>query len=144
MKSKRSIIAILVFLTGIMTACSKDDSTTPSSPATVKESLGSGTWRITYFWDTDHEETGHFTGYSFTFGDPGVVAATNGSVDVTGTWSTLTDDSSLKLVLSFANPADFQDLSSDWRIVESTGLKIRLEDVSGGNGGTDYLTFEKN
>lgn len=35
-------------------------------------------------------------------------------------------------------------LSDDWDVLERTDTKIRLIDVSGGNGGTDYLTFEKN
>ena len=39
---------------------------------------------------------------------------------------------------------EYMDLSDDWDIVERTDTKIRLQDVSGGNGGTDYLTFEKN
>ena len=34
-------------------------------------------------------------------------------------------------------------LNDDWHILEQTAKKIKLEDVSGGNGGTDYLTFEQ-
>jgi hypothetical protein len=47
-------------------------------------------------------------------------------------------------MLSFTAPSDFEDLSDDRHILEQTADKIRLEDVSGGNGGTDYLNFEKN
>jgi hypothetical protein len=46
--------------------------------------------------------------------------------------------------LFFASPADFADLSDDWDVVSRTDSKVQLIDVSGGNGGTDYLTFEKN
>ena len=34
-------------------------------------------------------------------------------------------------------------LSDDWDILEYTSGRIRLIDVSGGDGSTDYLTFEK-
>ena len=44
----------------------------------------------------------------------------------------------------FSAPADFAELSDDWDIISHTALKIELIHVSGGNGGTDLLTFEKN
>ena len=47
-------------------------------------------------------------------------------------------------ITSFASPAIFEDLSEDWEILSRTASKIELKYVSGGNGGTDLLTFEKN
>ena len=44
----------------------------------------------------------------------------------------------------FASPADFADLSEDWDIISHSASKIELKHVSGGDGGTDLLTFEKN
>ena len=38
----------------------------------------------------------------------------------------------------------FEDLNDDWDFISQSSTKIELIDVSGGNGGTDYLTFEKN
>ena len=38
---------------------------------------------------------------------------------------------------------DFEDLNDDWDIISQSSSKIELIDISGGNGGTDYLTFEK-
>jgi hypothetical protein len=46
--------------------------------------------------------------------------------------------------ISFASPPDFEELSDDWDFISQSSSKIELIDVSGGNGGTDYLTFEKN
>ena len=43
----------------------------------------------------------------------------------------------------FTTPAEFMDLSDDWDVINITDSKIELIDVSGGNGGTDYLTFER-
>jgi hypothetical protein len=44
----------------------------------------------------------------------------------------------------FLSPADFEELSEDWSILSISPSKIELKHVSGGNGGTDFLTFEKN
>ena len=44
----------------------------------------------------------------------------------------------------FGSPADFAELSEDWDIISHSATKIELKHVSGGNGGTDLLTFEKN
>ena len=121
-----------------------DNSNTAINTTTVSNTITTGSWRVTYYWDTDQEETSSFSGYSFVFGAGNVLTATKNGTAVTGTWSTLLDDSVTKLVLNFATPADFEEISDDWHVVERTATKIRLQDVSGGNGGTDYLTFERN
>jgi hypothetical protein len=56
------------------------------------------------------------------------------------------DDSldDLDFIISFASPANFRELSEDWEILSRTASKIKLKHVSGGNGGTDLLTFEEN
>lgn len=38
----------------------------------------------------------------------------------------------------------FEDLNDNWDFVTHSSTKIELIDSSGGNGETDYLTFEKN
>ena len=109
----------------------------------------SGTWAITYYFD-DADETSDYAGYTFTFGASNVITATNGTNTYTGTW-TITDSNSsddsiddLDFNIVFTAPPDFEELSDDWDIVEVTDTKIELIDISGGGGGTDYLTFEKN
>ena len=44
----------------------------------------------------------------------------------------------------FVAPPDFEDLTDDWDIVSRTNTQVQLIDISGGGGGTDYLTFQKN
>ena len=143
MKSIRLIFLLFI----VATACNQDDSTN-SNQTKVVNTVSSGTWRITYFNDTDKDETTNFTGYNFTFGSS--LTATKGSTTYTGTWS-VTDSNSnddtmddLHFNILFTAPPDFEDLSDDWKILEMTDTKIKLVDVSGGGGGTDYLTFEKN
>lgn len=135
----------IIFLSIFFFSCSRDNSTTPViTPAYVSNVVTSGNWRVTLYVDSGQDETSHFSGYNFVFASGGSVVATKNGTSVSGTWSTLLDDSQTKLVLNFATPADFIEISDDWHVIEQTANLIRLEDVSGGNGGVDYLTFEKN
>jgi hypothetical protein len=158
MRKKIEYISGVILLFLILTvSCSKDSSSdnNTSTADQVATMIKSGSWSITYFYDTDHEETGNFSGYSFTFNEDGTVVAVNGNTTVAGTWS-ITDNSSSSsdddgnsssndndLNLFFSSPDDFQDLTDDWDIVSISNNQIELIDVSGGNGGTDLLTFTK-
>lgn len=140
--------------------CSTDDddgSTNNNSQqiAEIESTAQSGAWRITNFNDSGQNETSDFNGYEFTFNTDGSLVATNGSNAITGTWS-VTDDSNsnddsssnddidFNIFFPVPESSDFEDLNDDWDIVSTSSTKIELIDVSGGNGGTDTLTFEKN
>ncbi len=132
-----------------MTACKKEDNPKSDTVAGVTNLATDGTWKVTYFFD-DSDETTNFTGYNFTFGNDNVLTASNGSNSYTGTWS-VTDSNSdddnlneLHFNVAFSTPVNFEDLTDDWNFVEKTETLMKLSDVSGGNGGTDFLTFEKN
>ena len=154
---KLSFYSILacVFMLSTASTCSNDDNPSSSSdPNPVINTVNQGTWRVTYYYDTDSDETSDFTGYNFTFGASNVLSATNGTNTYTGSWSVTSDDSDdsnddssssdLDFNILFASPANFAELSDDWDIISRTDTKVQLIDISGGNGGTDYLTFEKN
>jgi len=146
------LIACL-FLVNTASMCSSDDDSSSSNDVTpIVNTVTDGTWRITLFDEDGNDHTNDFTGYNFTFGDSNVLTATNGSSTVTGLWSVTNDDSSnddnpgsdIDFNILFTSPDDFAELSEDWHILERTSTKIRLRHISGGNGGTDLLTFEKN
>ncbi|MUV03565.1 hypothetical protein GN157_07565 [Flavobacterium rakeshii] len=137
----------------VLLSCSSDDDNSPVNTDTsqIVSAAQSGTWSITSFVDSGNDETNHFTDYAFTFGSNGVLTAVNGDTTVTGTWSVTTDDSNddnpsgdVDFNITFASPADFVDLTDDWDVVTVTSTTISLIDVSGGNGGTDTLVFQKN
>lgn len=137
-----------------MAGCSDDDSkpNVNGNATAVANNLKSGTWRITEFMEDDGVMTDHFQGYNFTFGTNNVITATNGTNTYTGVWSVTDDKSSddknndgdIDLNIAFASPDTFTELTEDWKVSARTGIQINLYHVSGGNGGTDYLTFEKN
>lgn len=155
-KNKSSIMVALLFAL-IISSCSSDDNNNNITPppavnnvADVVNTVSTGTWRITYYYDTDQEETSSFNGYNFTFGASNVLTAANGTNNYSGSWS-VTDSNSnddnpsdLDFNIAFTTPAQFEELTDDWEIIEKSATIIKLRDVSGGNGGTDYLTFTKN
>lgn len=154
MNSKNFKIIFFLVLVGLFTftSCSSNDDAPPIDQIQnqVKNNLQSGTWKITKFLDSGDDETNHFTGYNFTFGSNGTLTVANGSNTFNGTWS-ITDSNSnddtqddLELVINFNLTNDFEDLNDDWDFVSQSSTKIELIDISGGNGGTDNLTFEKN
>ena len=137
-----------VFSVVCVSSCKKDDTSTLEGQ--IRSNIEDGKWRISKFIDSGTDETGNFTGYNFDFGPSGSVTATNGTNSYNGTWS-ITDSNSdddnlsdLDFNLNFNVTNNFQDLNDNWDFISQTETKIELIDVSGGNGGTDYLTFVKN
>ncbi len=143
---------VLSFLL-IMLSCSSEDAAMADNSAEIEQikiNAKSGTWRITSYVDSGQNETNDYTGYNFTFNVDGALMASDGSNTINGTWS-VTDDSDIDdnsndidFNIFFSTPPNFEELSDDWDIVSTSQTKIELIDVSGGNGGTDTLIFEKN
>jgi len=160
MKNNISLITLTVLVL-LFISCSSDNSddvNAANNMADIQEIsnlVSTGTWAITSFIDSGSDETTNFTGYGFSFNADGMLVADNGTNTIDGTWS-VTDDSSnddsnddssnddIDFNIFFASPPNFNELSEDWDIVSRTTSRIELIHVSGGNGGTDNLTFEKN
>jgi hypothetical protein len=134
---------ITIFLSS-NSGCKKDDNGVDSAGqvTALNQTAQAGSWKITYFFDNT-DETNHFTGYTFVFNTNGTVTASNGTTTTNGTWSGGYDDSTVKLYLNFGTATPFLELNDDWHLVSQSATKIILQDVSGGGGGTGYLTFEK-
>ncbi|CAM3656114.1 hypothetical protein FLGE108171_08675 [Flavobacterium gelidilacus] len=154
-KIKLIPLLAMIFMLNVASMCSNDDDSNSSSnsdPVPVINTMSQGTWRITFYEDSGENHTNYFTGYNFTFGTSNVLTASNGVDIYTGIWSVTNSDTNddspsndLDFNILFTSPTNFSDeLSDDWDILSRTDTKVELVDVSGGNGGTDYLTFEKN
>lgn len=145
MRGVRNLFLILSVLIG----CTDKDNNN-SNQISVINTITSGNWKITSFIDSGDDETNHFTGYVFTFVDPGALNATNGTNNYMGAWKindSNTDDDTLddlSFIIDFPIPPDFEELSEDWDIIELTETRLKLQHISGGGGGTDVLIFEKN
>jgi len=153
----RLVVVALIMVSITSLSCSSDDDNNQEQPDQqvinqIENNLINGSWRITKFIDSDEDETQHFTGFNFIFGTDGLLTAGNGSNTYEGSWSITDSDNSdddnstddLDFNIEFNLSNDFEDLNDDWDIITQSSTKIELIDISGGNGGTDYLTFEKN
>ncbi len=135
----------------VASMCSSDDNSAFNvSQTDMINTVSSGTWRVTLYNDSGTIRTSNFTGYNFTFATNSSITATNGINTYSGTWSIIDTNSNddnlydLDFNIAFSAPTNFADITDDWHILSKTATKIEFIDVSGGNGGTDYLTFEKN
>lgn len=146
---KKSILSIclMVFTVIIFNSCSEDDSITDNQQE-IENIIQANTFIITKFIDSGTDELGYFTCYSFVFNTNGTVTATSQNNTYNGTWSISSsnngDDSpdDIDFNLNFNLTNEFEELNDDWNIISYNSNEIELIDVSGGNGGTDYLTFE--
>ncbi|TFG76565.1 MAG: hypothetical protein E4H26_04380 [Flavobacteriales bacterium] len=155
MKLKSVITISIVLIAMFIISCSNDNSNANDAGTmdadAVKNAVINGDGQISYYFDTDKEETLEYAGFVFNFNADGSLSATDGNTALSGAWSrTVADNSTDDLSdddvdfnILFATPAKFEKLSDDWEIKTYSANKIELIDVSGGNGGTDLLTFEK-
>lgn len=157
-KTIYSAFLIMISFSLMSSTCSSDDDDiTTDNSVIINEVTGiaiTDSWSVTSYIDSGQDETTDFTNYEFTFLSNGTVTASNGSNEEAGTWSVTdsnsNDDSSsdddVDFNINFNVPTSsvFFDLNDDWDIVSYTSTTISLRDVSGGNGGTDTLVFQKN
>lgn len=107
------------------------------------QALTSGVWYITYFFD-DTDQSTDFTDFEFDFASDGTATATDLSGTTNGSWSTSAgDETPLELNLNFGTSIPLDEIAEDWDVLEVTNDIIRLKDLSGGDGSTDFLTFER-
>ena len=153
------LLISLVSLSSCSTSDDGDDNNNQNNNAAeiqqIEDAAESGTWRVASMVDSGQDETSDFNGYEFTFNPNGTISATNGVNTYTGSWS-VTDDSNssddsssdddidFNIQFQVSDDHDFDDLNDDWDVVSHSSTTISLIDISGGNGGTDTLVFQKN
>lgn len=135
---------------GLLTSCSK----WKNDQKQINKAAIDGTWIVSSYIDDGDDETADFTTFRLDFLDDGILNGTDllssNSNPYVGSWS-VTDSNSnddnnledLDFNINFAVGNKLDDLSDDWDIISYTDTEIKLIDVSGGGGGTDYLTLTK-
>lgn len=109
-----------------------------------------GTLKITFYWDTDFNETINFNILNFSFEANNALTATDGINTYNGTWL-ITDTSGyidnladLKFDITLTSPINFVETINEWEVIDKSQSYIKLKNVIGDKGGTDILTFSKN
>ena len=144
----------LLFALILFTSCNDDDDQveTPNAQTIeeIQSNVISGTWSIILYNDSGVDETSDYNAYTFTFNSNGELQASNGNETYTGTWSVTgsnssdTSNSDVDFNIAFSTPEILVELTDDWDVETYTSTTLELLDVSGGDGTTDFLTFEKN
>jgi hypothetical protein len=141
----KNALTLVLLAAGVFGAISCDDDDdkdrTSERSEAIENILEDGTWRVTYFFDSDMDETTDFESFIFTFNSDGSVQAVSPNDIIDGQWSTeASGDSGVKVNLSFP---DDNDLFDDWHVVENSAIELELMHESGGSADTDYLTFNR-
>ncbi len=151
---KSAILALALIAVGCSSDSEDDLTQDPTvSIQAVTDIAVSGSWTISSYVDSGTDETSDYNGYTFNFSADGSLEAVNGTTVVTGSWSVTNDDSSddddydsdddIDFNIFFSAPPIFEELTDDWDIVSRSSTRIELIDISGGDGSTDFLVFEK-
>lgn len=104
-------------------------------------------WYVNLLEDDGTNETCDYVAYEFNFNSDETVVATSANNTINGTWTVTNSSSGLDLLLNFEITGEndpFDDLNDDWDVSNFNSESIELIDISGGNGGTDYLNFGRN
>ena len=148
----KKIIVVVVLL--ILVACNaNDDANNGTHPnANIVTDLPQGTWKVTYFFDDNTDQTNSFSGFNFNFDASGWVTAGNDIFSETGSWmyedasNDSTDDDGIEndeeLILVFSDTGFFGVLSDNWHITSASATKVELFDERG-DGTMQFLTFSK-
>ena len=95
MKNKFLYLVVVLSVLNVLYSCSKNDSVEEADTITaadigaIKMAVIGTDWHITYYFDTDKEETSDYDGYVFTFNEDGTLGVTDGNTAVSGAWSVI-------------------------------------------------------
>jgi hypothetical protein len=134
MKSARLTFVISFISLLFFSSCKKEP---------VARVLTHGTWKVTVFSENGIDETFQFLGYEFIFHGNETVEAIRGNSKIRGSWSTAGEYDNNDLFLNFGDAAPLNELNEIWQVLENRPAQVRLAHATGGNGGTDMLTLER-
>lgn len=146
-------VLVLFLCSTFLLSCNDDNPVNNDQSAikSVESKMSNGVWRISNFYDFDHDnDITIYEGYHFTFGANNVVTATIGLETYTGSWSVTSRNpgnpslSKLGFNITFSDPNLTVNFNNDWNIESNSVLELNLSRISRKKGGTDYLTISKN
>ncbi|GGG06593.1 hypothetical protein GCM10011344_03820 [Dokdonia pacifica] len=115
----------------------EDDVTFLEGVLTAENSV----WFVSSYTEDNNDETAIFNGFEFEFNIDGTATANNSGTITNGTWAHINNET--ELLLNFGTSSPLDELEDDWDIISVTETQVELQDVSGGNGGTDTLILTR-
>lgn len=117
---KRIVLFLALLLVASFGACSNNNDD-------LKDTITTGTWRVSYYIDDGDDDTSLFNGYVFRFLSDGTVTVTRPNLPVApGTWNEHDDD--LRLDLSFGAAGLLERLNEDWVVARVDDNELLLNE----------------
>lgn len=148
-----------ILLLGVFALSSCEDATNVNQDNTAAKimevenrAINGQQWRITNFRQSGADHTTMFNGYIFEFDSNGLLTSTNGSENLSGTWSvrdigndgvSKSEFDAVDFSIVFTNPTSFVDLAGNWEISSMTDSKIELRHSDPNGSQPDLITFER-
>lgn len=108
----------------------------------LEDILTDGLWFVASYVEDSDDQTSNYAGYELDFNIDGTVTASNGSNTNNGNWAVISGGN--QMVLNFGTDLPFEEFNDDdWNVLSVSSTEVIIQDVSGGNGGTDTLTLQK-
>jgi len=128
MKTKviRTVLSIIV-IASLTVSCKKEDNSPSSSNPFLSSTITSGSWRVSYYHESNDDHTTDFSGYTFTFFSNGTMTATHSSGTTNGTWQ-IDDRNANEFHMSLGNNMPLNKLDHGWLIISQTSSEIRMKD----------------
>lgn len=120
--------------------CTENGGNGNGNTGTLATTLVDGLWVVSSYTEDSDDQTSNYSDYTLNFTGDGAVVADNGTA-IIGTWAAQNSDS--ELALNFGNTAPFDEFNDTWGVISVIDTQVELQDVSGGNGGTDTLILNK-
>ena len=99
----------------------------PNNNDDLKDTITTGTWRVSYFIENGDEDTSLFHGYVFTFKPDGAVSVNRPSLPLApGTWNEYNNDN--RLTLDFGQSGLLERLNEDWVVAKVDDNAILLNE----------------
>ena len=108
----------------------------------LEDILTDGLWIVASYFEDSDDQTSNYVGYELNFNMNGTVSASNGTTINNGTWAVFSSGN--QMALNFGTDLPFEEFNDDdWDVISVSSTEVVIQDISGGNGGTDTLTLQK-
>jgi hypothetical protein len=123
---KKAIFLVTIVMA--FSACKNNDNI--ADIETNKKIISNGSWKVSYFFDKDKDETSDFAGHTLQFMDNGVFKVSNSTATYQGTWSmqAASSDHGQKLIINITGNKYIDELADDWLVISITNSQIKLRD----------------
>ena len=122
-----------------------DDGANDGDIAEIRNTVLGGLWNLTLYENDNVDLTEEFDGQDFSFSNFNQVEVSiNDDPIIAGLWRVIRDnDNGLEFILNFGEGGTFGELTDAWSLLSITQDRFELISVSGGDGTTERLVFER-